>query len=64
MGPLGPMGPTLLKPFRKRPHLGPFSILRPHPKQKATKLMLDDNKLIYFREKNIVYIVHKLDFIL
>ena len=47
----GPMGLTFLKPFKTRPHRGPFSILRPHPKQMATKLTLDDKeKLIY--EKN------------
>ena len=41
MGPLSPMGPTLLKPFKKRPHLGPLSGFWPHPKQKATKLALN-----------------------
>ena len=34
---LGPMGPTSLKPLKKRPHRGPFSIFRLHPKQKGDK---------------------------
>ena len=34
--PLGPMRPIFINPFKKRPHLGPFSVLRPHPKKGYT----------------------------